>query len=144
MADEAVNVVLLGNKGDPVEVIVADGASIPKNTLMQLSSSPQTVTATSGAGQIFFGIFSEEKVANDGKTKIGVYLRGIFKCTAGASITVGELLMNNASSGGANEVIPATPVAEQALAFAVALESVSDQNTLKVLLNVGIGGVLDT
>ena len=52
MADEATNIVLLGNQGDPVEVIVATGTAIPKNTLMQLSSSPQTCTATDAAPHV--------------------------------------------------------------------------------------------
>ena len=117
---------------------VADGAGIEKGSLLELND-PMTVTVNNGNIDQIIGVAAEEKVSGDGKTELGVYLRGIFKCTAGASITKGALLMNNASSGAVNEVITATAAAVDTKVFAVALESVTDAQTLKVLLNVGIG-----
>lgn len=126
-----------------VSFTVADNAGIEKGSLMELSD-PMTVTVNNGNIDGIIGVAAEEKVANDGKTKIGVYMRGIFICTAGASITVQDLLMNNAAAGAVNEVIPATAAADGAQIFAIALETAADTDTLKVLLNVGIGGSVET
>jgi autotransporter-associated beta strand protein len=68
---------------------VADGASIEKGDFLQLTD-PMTVSLVDGNDKIAGGIAAEEKIANDGKTKIAVYRRGYFKvevgttgCTAG-------------------------------------------------------------
>lgn len=122
---------------------VADGTGIEKGSLLKMTD-PMTAIINSGDIDQIIGVAAEEKVASDGKTKIGVYLRGIFKCTAGASITVGDLLMNNAAAGAVNEVIPATAPADGSHVFALALETASDADTLKVLLNAGIGGSVET
>ena len=122
---------------------VADGTGIEKGSLLKMTD-PMTAIINSGDIDQIIGVAAEEKVASDGKTKIGVYMRGIFKCTAVASITVGDLLMNNASEGAVNEVIPATAPADGSHVFALALETVTDTQTLKVLLNTGIGGSVET
>lgn len=70
MSNEANITTLLGNDGDPVEYTVIDGAAIPKNSLMQLSSSPGTITISSGDGEIFVGILAAEKKLSDGVTKV--------------------------------------------------------------------------
>ena len=72
----------------PVPFTVADGASIEKGDFLQLSD-PMTVALTSAADEKVIGIAAEEKIANDGKTKIAVYLSGIFKVEAGDTCTVG-------------------------------------------------------
>ena len=138
MADEATNITLLGNKGDPVEVIVADGAAIPKNTLMQLTTSPKTVTKTSGAGQIFFGIFNEEKVANDNRVKFTVLTHCLADLTCGAGETM--VLGGTVKTGAvANEVTVATDSTVEGTAFVVGIaqETVGNDGTGTVLINVG-------
>ena len=138
MADEATNITLLGNKGDPVEVTVADGTPIPKNTLMQLSSSPNTVTATSGAGQIFFGIFNEEKVASDGRTKFSVLTHCLADLTCGAGETM--VLGGTVKTGAvANEVDVATTdtIVGTAFVVGIAQETVAGNASGTVLINVG-------
>ena len=55
---------------------------------MQLSD-PMIVSLTSAADEKVIGIAAEEKIANDGKTKIAVYLSGIFRVEAGGNCTVG-------------------------------------------------------
>ena len=87
MANEAV---LVYETDKPVPFICADGAGIEKGTLLKLTD-PYTVAATSADNDVFIGIAAEEKIANDGVTKIGVYLRGIFKLVvdAGDTTTVG-------------------------------------------------------
>ena len=138
MADEATNITLLGNKGDPIEVTVSSGTAIPKNTLMQLSSSPQTATATSGAGQIFIGILSEEKTTTDGKTRLAVITHCLadLTCGAGETMVLGGTVKTGAA---ANEVDVATTdtIAGTALVVGIAQETVGNNGTGTVLINVG-------
>ena len=71
---------------------VADGGAIPLHTVMQLSSDPNTVTASSGV-DIFGGITWEEKTASDGLTEIVVAMNGIWDLTvASAGITLGGMV----------------------------------------------------
>ena len=72
----------------PVPFTVADAAAIEKGDFLQLADNA-TVSLTSAADQKVIGIAAEEKIANDGKTKIAVYLGGIFRVEAGNTCTVG-------------------------------------------------------
>jgi len=121
---------------------VADGTGIEKGSLLKLTD-PMTVIINSGDIDACIGIAAEEKISGDGKTEIGVYMRGIFKCTAGGSITVNDVLMNNAAAGAVNEVITATTGAVGSHGFAIALETAADAETLKVLFNAGIAGTVE-
>lgn len=138
MADEAANIVLLGNKGDPIEVTVATGTAIAKNTLMQISSSPQTATACAGAGTKFIGILNEEKTTTDGKTKLSVLTHCIADLTCGAAESM--VLMKPVKTGAAaNEVTAMTDdtIANAATRVGVALETVAGNGIGAVLINVG-------
>ena len=116
---------------------VADGTGIEKGTLLKLTDN-MTAIITSASADKIAGIAAEEKVASDGKTEIGVYLRAIMKCTAGGTITAGDGLISE--TGGTNEVLADTAAADNAAIFGIALQDATDGQTLKVLLNVGIGG----
>ena len=76
----------------PVMFKCADGATIEKGAILKLTES-MTAIINSGSGDKIAGIAKAEKIANDGITMIPVYLGGIFKGTAGASIGVGIALM---------------------------------------------------
>jgi len=80
--------VLIYELSKAVPFTVADGASIEKGDFLQLGDN-MTVSLTSAADEKVIGIAAEEKVANDGKTKIAVYLSGIFRVEAGSTCTVG-------------------------------------------------------
>lgn len=83
---------------------VADAAAIPIGTLMYLSADPYTVAASSAADQSFAGIAWEEKVANDGITRITLALNGVWDIKdGGAGMTLGTLC----AVGGANLVVTA-------------------------------------
>lgn len=70
---------------------VADGTGIALGTIMQLSSDPNTVTASSGA-DLFGGIAWEEKTASDGITELVVAKDGIWDLTTGnTGITLGGI-----------------------------------------------------
>ena len=88
MANEAV---LVFETEKPIPFTCADGAGIEKGALLTLIY-PFTVATSSADNQVFVGIAAEEKIANDGKVKIGVYMRGIFKLVvdAGDTTTVGQ------------------------------------------------------
>lgn len=69
---------------------VSDAAAIEKGDFLQLAD-PMTVSLISADNQVVGGIAAEEKIANDGKTKIAVYRRGIFKVEVGTTgCTVGK------------------------------------------------------
>lgn len=77
MANEAVIVELLGNRGDVVRYTCADNTGIAKGAILELTT-PRTVKLCSAVDKPVVGIAAEEKVANDGITSIGVYTNGIF------------------------------------------------------------------
>lgn len=136
MADEAVMISLLGNKGDPIEVTIADNTAIAKGCLMQLSSSPQTCTKTSGADQIFLGIMTHEKTADDGVVKASLWTHGLFDMTCGAAETMvlGAPVITGAA---ANEVDVAATNTVEAPIVGIAQETVGNNGSGAVLINVG-------
>ena len=81
MANEAIIVELLGNKGDPIRYTCADATGIPKGTVMELTS-PRTAKLGSAVDVPLVGVAAMEKVANDGQTSIPVYTNCIvqLKC----------------------------------------------------------------
>jgi hypothetical protein len=125
----------------PIPFTCADGAGIEKGTLLKLTD-PMTVAAADGAADIIAGVSAEEKIASDGKTKIGVYMRGIFKMKSDGTVAVGAGVMADGSN--ANEYITATAAADAAAVFGIALETVADGETGLVYVNVGIGGSPET
>jgi hypothetical protein len=88
MANEAT---LMVEMDLPVMMTCANDATIEKGTVLKLGDL-MTVSACTADNDVFGGIAAEEKIINDGKTKIAVWLRGIFKMTiqAGESTTVGQ------------------------------------------------------
>lgn len=70
----------------PIPFTVADGAGIEKGTVCAMTD-PMTAAASSADNDIFAGIAAEEKIASDGRTKLGLYRRGIFKMIVAAANT---------------------------------------------------------
>ena len=95
MANEAELVVELEI---PVSFKVADGAGIEKGTLLKITDA-NTIAAATADGDAFIGIAAEEKIANDGKTALGVYLRSFFRVKdSGAGVTAGDILKINGTN----------------------------------------------
>jgi len=115
----------------PLPFTVNNATNVLKGTVMKMADL-MTAAPSDGDADIVAGILHGEKTASDGKTKAAVYRGGIFKMTAGGSITVGDALITNASSGAANEVITAGVNAENILG--IALETATDTQTLLVML----------
>jgi len=120
----------------PVPMICADGATIEKGTLLTLADG-MIVAADAGDASVIAGVAAEEKIANDGKTKIAVYMRGIFKATCGGNCTVGVGLMSYSSTGDANDVINATNAAVGYKCLGTALDTGTDGETILVELMPG-------
>lgn len=137
MADEATNITLLGNQGDPIEVIVATGTAIAKNSILRLSASPKTA-AISASGGIMIGILNEEKTTTDGKTKVSVLTHCIADLTCGGSETavLGEPVIMGAA---ANEIDVQTAdnVEDSRLVVGISLETIGNNGIGAVLINVG-------
>lgn len=82
----------------PIPMTCADGAGIAKGQCLKLSDLG-TVAATAAGNDVFGGIAAEEKISGDGKTKIAVYRKGIFKIEAGTSgVTVGYPIIIEANN----------------------------------------------
>lgn len=136
MAAEAVITTLLGNQGDPVEYIVATGTAIAKGTLMILSSSPKTATASTGDGEFFCGISAVEKTTTDGVTKLACITHCVAEMTAGTGATTFGQMQK---LSGANLVIDADDdtTANMMENVGLSLETVADGARGAVLVNVG-------
>ena len=131
---DAVPSVLVYETNLPIAFSVADASAIEKGDTCKLAD-PMTVTASTDSEDVIAGIAAEEKIANDGKTKIAVYRRGIFKMTAKAAFTCGDAL---SSSADANKVQAATKTSIGCKTLGLALEtSAGDTETVLVELNVG-------
>jgi len=117
----------------PVPFTCADGASIPKGSLLTLSD-PMTVAITTGDTDPIIGIAAEEKIANDGRTKIPVYMRGIFKGFAGAAgVTAGLAIISDSATGAPNELVVADVNSENIVGRA--LETATDTESFLFLLD---------
>lgn len=126
MANEAV---ILYETSVPVPFTCSDAATIEKGTVLKLSD-PMTVAASSADNDIFAGIAAEEKVANSGITKIGVYLNGIFRMKdSGSGITVGtDVVIKGANTIGTYTTLDD----EKGYRVGKALETAAASDTLLV------------
>jgi len=131
MANEAV---LMVETELPVMMTCANGAGIEKGTVLAMTD-PMTVAASTAANDLFGGIAAEEKIANDGKTKIAVYFGGIFKMKVGATAsTVGKPQVVD----GANLVADAA-AGDNDLGYSIGKALETGANTETILVFVGKG-----
>ena len=113
--------------GPPIPFTVADGTGIEKGSVLKLTD-PMTAALTTGDTDAVAGIAAEEKIASDGKTKLGVYREGIFKGYAGAAgVTVGMGIITDTATGAANELVVADVNPEHIVG--IALETATDGET---------------
>jgi len=121
---------IMYDQDTPVPFTVADGTGIEKGSLLKMTD-PMTASLSDGKEDIIAGVAATEKIASDGNTKLGVFRRGIWKCTASGSITVGDALISSATVS-ANLVETAGVNAEDIVG--IALETATDTQTLLVEL----------
>lgn len=94
MANEAT---LLVQTELPIQMVCANATGIAKGCLLKLSDE-NLVAAHAGDEDVFGGIAAEEKIANDGKTKIAVYRGGIFLMYTSAGVTAGQVVALSATA----------------------------------------------
>ena len=129
----ALECVLIHETEVPIPMTCADGTAITKGSILKLTD-PNTVAITDGDTDVVAGIAAESKIASDGKTKIGVYKRGIFKVFVGAGgCTVGAALITDTATGAANELATADVNSENI--FGRALETGADTESILAELN---------
>ena len=133
----ALELTLLVELEPPVSFPCANGTGIAKGSLLKIAD-PNTVSQSGGDNDKIIGVAAEEKIASDGKTQIAVYLRGIFKATAGlAGVTAGDWLIADSATGDDNEIVVAD--ATSATTLGMALETATDLQTFKLLLSPSSG-----
>jgi hypothetical protein len=89
MANEAIKRYAESSQGDVVhDFTVADGTGIEKGAILALTD-PNTAVLASATKQPIAGIAAREKIASDGRTRLGLHKKGIFDLTASGAITVG-------------------------------------------------------
>jgi hypothetical protein len=117
----------------PIPMTVADGTGIEKGSILKMTD-PNTAVLADGDTDIVAGIAVEEKIANDGKTKLAVYKRGIFRGFAGAAgVTVGAAIITDVATGAANELVNADVNSENIVGRA--LETATDTQSFLFELN---------
>ena len=126
MADEAIQRVRFS---DPVDFTCADGTAIPKGTLVYLSGDRTVAIATANSDVI--GVCARDKIANDGRTQVAVFIDGIFDMTdSGAGIARGAAV----AAAGSNEIKTAVAGDVGLECFGIALEEATADEVIQVLL----------
>ncbi len=78
----------------PIDFIVTNTQGVEKGTLMMLSGTRLASPSTGTANEVFAGVAHREKIALDGRTRLALHTRGIFRMTANSSenITLGAMV----------------------------------------------------
>jgi hypothetical protein len=126
----------------PIPFTCADATLIERGALLKMTD-PMTAIIVSAAVDSIAGVAAEEKIANDGHTKISVYRGGIFKATLSGSCVVGDALVNDVVP---NMVKTATGLTEYQLSgskiLGIALETgATGESILYELRPMSQGGV---
>ena len=137
MAGEAV---LMWELEPPIPFTCADGTGIEKGALLEMTD-PMTVATANGDADVLAGIAAEEKIADDGKTTIPVYLRGVFRMLVEGALAVGEAWQSGVATGSANAIMIAAAGSKAAKVGGFALETGADGETAIVVLQVGCNGM---
>jgi hypothetical protein len=118
----------------PIPFTCAAGTGIEKGCIAELAD-PMTVTANNGDEDIVAGITATEKIASDGKTKVAVYRRGIFKMYTSGAITIGQAVATKSTN--LVKAADATCVGSKILGIALEASSADDVESILVDLNPG-------
>ena len=135
MANEAVVIELYGENsgGAQRRFTCASGVKISKGTILALTD-PRTAAALTTPSDIFAGIASMDKEADDLSTSISAWENGIFDMTASGAIAIGQKVF----AAGANQVYSSFALASDssfAIMVGVALEAATDGEVINVRVN---------
>ena len=91
---------LLGNNGDRIPYVVADGSAIAVGDFLELADNRVVTAHSTNVDTPIVGIAAHEKVANDGHTSITAITNCVFKATVdGAGCTIGDEVSMGSSAG---------------------------------------------
>ena len=139
MANEAV---LVFKIEEPIPFTVANATGIEKGALCVMSD-PMTAATASATTSICAGIAASEKVASDGKTKLGIYRHGIFKVYLSGACTIGAPLTCIPEASHPNYmIIAAASTCSGSKTWGYALETGADNETILMDLSPGTGAAL--
>lgn len=138
MTNEVTVTTLLGNKGDPVEYTIAEGSlgtNIPKGSVMNINSSPATITV-GAADELVAGVLEVEHKGGTGVTKVSVLTHFVGEITAGTGATT---FGQPQKLSGENLFIDADDdtIENKMEAACLSLETVADGNQGAALFNIG-------
>ena len=133
MANEAT---LIYEIGPAIPFSVVNGTGIEKGALLQLVD-PMTASGSQAAAMAIAGIAASEKIASDGKTKLGLYRSGIFKMTLSGACLAGDGLVADAVKNMVKKAIACS--GSDVLGYA--LETGASGETILVDVRIGAGGI---
>lgn len=91
---------LLGNNGDRIPYVVANGSTIALGDFLELADNRVVTAHATNVDTPIVGIAAHEKVANDGHTSITAITNCVFKATVdGAGCTIGDEVSMGSTAG---------------------------------------------
>lgn len=120
---------LIVKTGLSVPMTVDNAIGILKGTLLKLTDL-NTASKSDAEGDLVGGIAASEKIAADGKVRLGVYREGRFRVIASGSIAVGDPVAID-GDGGLNYTyaIPNIGALSGSRILGIALETATDEQT---------------
>ena len=134
MANEAELKVRIEN---PVPYTIADGTDIAKGALLKLTDTRTAIISSSGADMIA-GFAAREKVANDGRTELAVFMRGFFRVYCSGVIKIGQAISSVINHP--NFVAAAGATTSGAAIIGHMLEAAGGNDRHLAYVNIGAGG----
>ena len=110
---------------------VADGGAIPKGTICELEDL--MTAAVSEADDRVAGVAATEKIASDGKVRLGCFREGFFKGTAAGTINIGDTI----ALSGSNVLKVATATNVSSETVGIAMEAAGNGETFIFELRPG-------
>lgn len=131
MANEAVLVI---ETGLPIPFTVANGTGIEKGALCALTDLMTAATSTAEA-DLVAGIAASEKIASDGKVKLGMYREGYFRVIASGSIAVGDpVAIDGDGTQNYTYSVVGTETLSGSRVLGIAMETAADEETYLIQL----------
>jgi len=136
MANEATIIERYGHNsaGEVMPFTVSVSTLIPKGSLMVLSATPRTATIHASVEQLFVGIASAEKDADDSSTQLGVITNCVAEVASSGTINDGDRVVLENAGAGANFVMASNACTDSRKLVGMALsDAASNRVVVRVL-----------
>ena len=134
MANEAV---LKQWQEDPIDFIVGDSIGIEKGTILALEDARTASGAIALSARPIAGIARREKIANDGRTRLALFRKGVFDISASGAIVVGDVVVFDDAPNHVKSLDTAAGAhASGAQVLGTALETAADGEVIEVAVNL--------